>query len=62
MLLTDRSNVSDLAPTDASTIEYFTLEDEHRWKMEMLECTLVEGEHGNLEDSDQELFGGLFTD
>ena len=62
MLLTDRNNVSDLVPSDADTIEYFTLEDEDSWKIEMLECMLVEREQGNLGDSDQELFEWLCTD
>ena len=59
MLLTKKPSIEDIKWEDSELLEYFPIQDEDKWKSELLNLMIEEREQGNFDKNDQELMDFL---
>ena len=59
MLLTKKPSIEDIKLEDSELLEYFPIQDEDKWKSELLILMIEEREQGNFDKNDQELMDFL---
>ena len=62
MLLTDRSSVQEVEIKDIEEVLYQAVDDDRRWRVELVQILLEAREEEELEDPDLELLEWLCTD
>ena len=55
MLLTKKPSIEDIKLEDSELLEYFPIQDEDKWKSELLNLMIDEREQSNFDKNDQEL-------
>ena len=59
MILTKKLSILDIKPEDSEQFDYFPIQDEDKWKSELLKLMIEEREVGNFDKNDQELLDFL---
>ena len=62
MLLAGADSIEEITTSDADIFEYFTIDDNKRWRVEFLKCLLTDRDQGGLKDSDLEWMEWLCID
>ena len=59
MILTKKLSILDIKPEDSEQFDYFPIQDEDKWKSELLNLMIEERDVGNFDKNDQELLDFL---
>ena len=59
MILTKKLSILDLKPEDSEHFEYFPIQDEDKWKSELLNIMIEERDLGNFDRNDLGLMNFL---
>ena len=62
MILTKKLSILDIKPEDSEQFDYFPIQDEDKWKSELLKLMIEERDVGNFDKNDQELLDFLCSD
>ena len=62
MILTKKLSILDLKPEDSEHFDYFPIQDDDKWKSELISIMIEERDQGNFDRNDQELMNFLCCD